>query len=113
MKAATAAKKVRTKKQPATDDLPHMVGKGVAPKRIPKIDQLADKYVERRDARMLALTSEVEAKTKLIEALHFHGDDLRLPNGWLSYRFGDLLITLEPGKEKLSVKTTATDGSEE
>jgi hypothetical protein len=101
MKAATAAKK-----KPKQDDLPAMEGPGIAPVKIPKVDKLARQYVEWRDQRISALEAEVEAKRKLIEALHFHADQITLPDGTIAYHYDDSLITLEPGKEKLQVKSS-------
>ena len=105
MKAATAAK---PKTKPKQDDLPEMEGPGIAPVKIPKIDKLARAYVEWRDQRMSALESEVEAKRKLIEALHFHADQITLPDGSLAYHYDESLITLEQGKDQLKVKASHT-----
>jgi hypothetical protein len=104
MSQATAGKKPKTK--PKQDDLPEMKGPGIAPVKIPKVDKLARAYVEWRDQRISALEAEVDAKRKLIEALHFHADQIALPDGTLAYHYDDALITLEPGKEKLQVKSS-------
>ena len=101
MKAATAVKKPKTK--PKQDDLPAIVGRGIAPVKIPAIDKLARSYVEWRDQRIGALEAEVEAKRKLMEALHFHADQIALPDGTLAYHYDDSLITLAAGKETLKV----------
>lgn len=102
MKVATAAKK----RKPKQDDLPEMTGPGIAPVKIPKVDKLARDYVAWRDQRISALEAEVEAKRKLIEALHFHADQITLPDGSMAYHYDDSLITLEPGKELLKVKAS-------
>ena len=104
MKAATAAKKPKSK--PKQDDLPEMEGPGIAPVKIPKIDKLARAYVEWRDQRIQALEGEVDAKRRLIEALHFHEDQIKLPDGTLAYHYDDSLITLEAGKDQLKVKAS-------
>jgi hypothetical protein len=111
MKAATAVKKPKTK--PKQDDLPEMAGPGIAPVKIPKVDKLARAYVEWRDQRISALEAEVDAKRKLIEALHFHKDQITLPDGTMAYHYDDSIITLEPGKEKLKVKSSHVDDAEE
>jgi len=85
-----------------------MEGTGVAPVKIPKVDKLARSYVEARDSRIDALNTEVDAKAKLVEALHFHKDQLTLPDGRIVYHYDESVITLEPGKEKLSVKASHT-----
>src|SRR5262245_4460382 len=91
-----------------------MEGPGVAPVKIKAIDKIAEEYIEERDKRLAALAAEVTAKTQLIEALHFHSDQLQQPDGSLQYRFDDQVITLIPGKEKLKVstyeETDVTDG---
>lgn len=104
MKAVMAAKKPKAK--PKQDDLPEMVGPGIAPVKIPKVDKLAREYVEWRDQRISALEAEVEAKRKLIEALHFHADQITLPDGTMAYHYDDSLITLEAGKETLKIKAS-------
>ena len=111
MKAATAGKKPKPK--PKQDDLPKMEGPGIAPVKIPKIDKLAREYVEWRDQRISALEAEVDAKRKLIEALHFHGDQLVLPDGTIAYHYDDSLITLEAGKEKLQIKASHADDTDQ
>lgn len=83
-----------------------MEGTGVAPVRIPKVDKLARVYVQARDTRIESLNAEVNAKSALVEALHFHSAELTLPDGRLVYHYDDNVITLEPGKEKLSVKAS-------
>jgi len=84
-------------------------GKGVAPVKIPKIDKLARAYVEARDERIAALTTEIAAKGKLMEALHFHAEQITTPDGSLMYHFDDQVITVESGKEKLKITTRETE----
>lgn len=81
-----------------------VAGKGVSPVRIPVIDKLAEAYVTERDKRLKQTPKEVAAKTKLIDALHAHADQLRTPDGDLVYRYDERLITVTPGKEKLRVE---------
>lgn len=76
------------------------------------MDQLAEDYVKERDKRLKQTPKEVAAKTKLIEALHFHADKIRLPDGSLVYRYDEMEITLEPGKEKLKVAEIGADVKE-
>jgi hypothetical protein len=100
-------KKMAEKKaarKPKQEEIP-LEGKGVAPVKIPKVDKLARQYVEDRDKRLAALTDEVSSKGKLIEAIHFHAEQLKQPDGTLVYRYDDQELRLEPGKEKLSIKT--------
>ena len=89
-----------------------MEGKGVAPTRIEEIDSLADDYVILRDRRIVALGKEIEAKQKLIAALHAHADKIKTPNGDLVYRHNDTTISLTPGKEKLKVETPDNSGDD-
>ena len=84
------------------DEIP-MEGKGVAPIKLPKIDKLARAYVEARDDRIQKLTTEIAAKGKLLEALHFHRDQLETPDGVIMYHYDDQVLTVEPGKEKLKI----------
>jgi hypothetical protein len=98
-------------KKAAAGELPGIVGKGVAPVSIPKINKLCDVYVAARDSRMSRLKDEVEAKTKLVDAIHDHieqiGED---SNGEVVYRYEDTVITLKPGEEKLKVKAVGSSG---
>lgn len=102
------------KQKAAAGELPGIVGPGVAPVSIPKINKLADIYVQRRDARMELLKKEVEAKEDLILAIHDHieeiGEDV---NGEVVYRYEDTVVILKPGEEKLKVKSAVTGEGEE
>jgi hypothetical protein len=89
---------------PEQDELPAIEGIGVAPLRIPELDALAEAYVKERDKRMKQTPKEIAAKEELIDALHLHADRLEQEDGTLLYRYGDMRVTLEPGKEKLKVK---------
>lgn len=92
-------------------ELPHIVGKGVAPVRIPAVDRLVEIYVRERDKRMEQLRIEVEAKEELITALHEFSEQIgKNKEGEIIYRHDDLLVTLTTGKEKLKVRT---EGAEE
>jgi hypothetical protein len=90
-----------------------MEGAGVAPVRIAELDKLADDYVVHRDRRIVQLAKEIEAKRKLIDALHAHDDQIRTPSGTLVYRYDDSTITLTPGKEKLKVENGDSGGGDE
>lgn len=97
----------RRAKQP---DLPAIEGAGVAPVRIRAIDKLADEYITVRDQRVQLTPQEVSAKQALIGALHKHADKLGTdPSGAIVYRYDTIVITLEPGKEKLRVKNAEED----
>lgn len=88
-------------------------GEGVEPLRIPELDQLAQKYVVERDKRLRMTPKEVAAKSELIEALHDYADKIgRQKDGSLIYRYGDMVISLIPGKEKLKVEDL-TAGNDE
>lgn len=100
---AKAKAKAKKAARPRTEDLPGVEGPGVAPVRIPEVDRLADDYIKERDKRVRLTPREIAAKQKLIEALHEH-KELTGPDGTLTYRYDTVLITLEPGKEKLKVK---------
>ena len=80
-------------------------GAGVEPVRIPELDALAEKYIKERDRRLTMTPKEVAAKADLIEAMHDYEEKLgRQPDGTLAYRYGDMVVTLTPGKEKLKVE---------
>jgi hypothetical protein len=96
-------------KKAAAVELPGITGKGVAPVSIPKINKLCDVYVAARDTRMENLKREVEAKTKLIDEIHEHIDQIgEDSNGEVVYRYEDTVITLKPGEEKLKVKAVGS-----
>ena len=79
-------------------------GKGVEPMQIAEIDKLAEAYVKERDKRLTQTPKEVAAKQKLIDALHHHAEDIgRQPDGTITYRYDEMIITLSYGKEKLKV----------
>jgi hypothetical protein len=102
--------KIMTKKNA---ELPGIEGVGVAPVSIEEIDQLVDAYVLRRDARMERTRQEVEAKQKLITALHANVDKIGKDNtGAIIYRHQDLIVTLRAGKEELKVRTSEEEPEE-
>jgi len=84
-----------------------MTGPGVESARINEIDNLAGDYVIERDRRIVQLAKEIEAKRKLIEALHRNAAKISVPQSdgtvLLVYRYDETTITLAPGKEKLKV----------
>jgi hypothetical protein len=80
-------------------------GAGVEPVRIPEVDLLAENYIKERDKRLALTPKEVAAKIKLIDALHGYADQIgKQKDGSLVYRYGEMVITLTPGKEKLKVE---------
>lgn len=96
-----------------TQELPGIEGEGVSAVHIPEVDQLAEAYVKERDKRLRVMPKEVAAKLKLIDAMHAHAKKLMLPDGSLTYRYDEMVITLEPGKEKLKVRDVSQDVDEE
>lgn len=88
----------------------HIEGKGAAAVHIPEIDAAADAYFKERDKRCRITPREVAAKQKLMDTMHKHEAKLgRNGAGVLTYRFDDQILTLEPGKEKLKVRSEAED----
>jgi hypothetical protein len=93
-----------------------MKGKGVAPVSIPKINKLCDAYTHERDKRCEMTPKEIAAKGKLIDAIHEavkSGQIQPDKNGEVVYRYGDTVISLKPGKEKLNVKEVGTGNEPE
>jgi hypothetical protein len=81
--------------RPKTEALPGMERKGIK-----EIETLADDYVSHRDKRMAALKKELEAKTKLIDAMKKHGQK--------TYEFEEdgltVTVELQIGDESVKVK---------
>ena len=102
------------KNKAAAGELPGIVGPGVAPVSIPKINKLCDIYIQRRDSRIEVLKKEIEAKENLINEIHAHiteiGED---SNGEVVYRYEDTVVILKPGEEKLKVKAVGAEEGEE
>jgi hypothetical protein len=90
-----------------------LTGPGVAPVRIKQLDKLAREYIVERDKRLVLTPREVAAKQRLIEAMHSHAKELRLPDGTLVYHYDETLISLIPGKEKLKVEAVDLDEEED
>lgn len=91
-------------------ELPGMTGKGVERVSILEVDTLIDRYVKARDVRMQHTQKEVEAKTKLINALRGYADKIGTDKeGTITYRHDDLICTLKHGKDDLKVKTETDD----
>jgi hypothetical protein len=91
----------------------HVVGAGVAPVRIPEVDDLAETYIKERDKRCKQTPREIAAKGKLIDALHKHADKIGSNDGTITYRYDDVVISLQPGKEKLKVREASSDDGDE
>ncbi len=101
----TGAKK-SARKQP---DLPNIEGPGVGQVKIDAVEQAAAQYIKERDKRCAMTPKEIAAKQKLLDALHANKEKLGTDGeGATVYRYDDLVITLKPGKETLSVKAAAT-----
>jgi hypothetical protein len=72
---------------------------------IPEVEAAADKYIEIRDKRCKMTPREVTAKEELITLIHAHSDKIaKNAEGEQVYRYDDLIITLKPGKETLTIK---------
>lgn len=85
-------------------------GPGVAPKRIPRIEKLADLYMEHREEHQSATRNLTEAKQNLVKALHDNADALgKDGDGVIRYEFEGgtkerRVIVLKPASEQLKVK---------
>lgn len=76
---------------------------GMEPPSIPKLDKLADTYVERRGERMAMLQSEIAARDLLEAAMH--------ENGLTSYEYDGKTVEIV-ATQKVKVRTKK-DGGEE
>jgi predicted RNase H-like nuclease (RuvC/YqgF family) len=77
---------------------------GMERKAIKEIETLADKYVELRDSRIDPLKKELEAKQKLVDAMHRHGQTV--------YEFeedGEPMTVELKSKENVKVKKGSLD----
>jgi len=93
------------KKKDKTPDLEGMSGPGVAPVKIPELDKAIDQYVVARDKRMIETPKEKAHKTIVIELMLAHQEEIGVNgDGKISYTHGGEIVTLEPGKPKLSVR---------
>lgn len=68
---------------------------GTEPEHFPELDEAAEEYVERRDARMAMGKRETEAQDELVKLMHDHG----LKN----YEYDGLTVILV-NKEKAKVR---------
>jgi hypothetical protein len=101
-------------RKPKNPDLPGVSGPGVAPVRIKAIDRLAAIYADARDQRIEASGPEIKAKKNLIAVLHEHEKEIgRDGEGILRYEYDDVLVTLSPGDDKLTVRKAHGDGEED
>jgi len=81
---------------------------GMERKAIKEIETLADKYAALRDERMEVLSREVEAKTKLIDAMKRNEQEV--------YQFeedGETVTVTLKSEEKVKVKRGSVDDSDE
>lgn len=106
-KKAPAAPVVPDETQPVENErrLKQTVIPGTEGVRIKELDEAADDYVSKRDARQRATVKEVESKNTLVALLHAHADELgRNGDNAIAYRYDDMLVTLTPKDEVLKVK---------
>lgn len=82
---------------PKQEDIPGVEGPGVSRPKVKEIDKAAAKYIGIRDDRMTLTEKEVEARATLSEVMHKHN--------LTRYIYDDQLVTVEPGKEKIKVRT--------
>lgn len=104
-------------KKNTTADLPAMEGPGVeSVVGNPFIEELAERYAEKRDLRMEASKPEIEAKQKLVDAIHANAENLPRDQktGALIYKNDDsgIFISLTPSKEKLKVRIKDVDAED-
>jgi hypothetical protein len=90
--------------RPEQGEIP-IEGEGVTQRKIPAIEKAARKYVEVRDERMALTKKEVDARAVLANAMH--------ENECTIYRFGDMVVEIKPGNEKIKVKTVDEEEAEE
>lgn len=87
---------------------------GLDHKKIAPLTAAVKKYHEHKTARCEALVQEKAAKATLSELMHRYEAELgKGPNGELYYRTGDLVCTIEPGKEKIRVKDAEDETGDE
>lgn len=105
--------KKKLSKNPATPEM-GLTGKGVEPLVIPSIELAADRFASARDERLQYEEVETEREKALLDEMHAHRTELvQEVGGGVSYRYGDNLITLAGGKEKLKLKKIHDNVGEE
>jgi len=102
------SRSAKPKNPVAPEDHPRPVQTEIPGTELPKIraiEDAAEDYVTKRDTRQRASEREVESKTKLVDLIHKHQDELpRGPKNEIIYRYSDMLVTLTPTEETLKVK---------
>lgn len=94
-------KNIMAKKQ---NDLPAMEGPGVAQPKIQVIEDAAEEFSKLQEKRKRIKEQEDEALDRLVAAMHIHEEKLgRNGEGYLIYKYDDMLVTLKPGNEKAKV----------
>ena len=104
MEDAAEKKVAKRGRKPKAQDLPGMVGPGVAKERYEDVEAAADDYVDLRDRRMAVQLDEKKAKEALIAALHAH--DLKC------YDYDGKVVTLMPKDTTETVKVKVKDDVE-
>lgn len=89
-------------------------GKGAEPLVIEEIDVELERYLAAKKKRVDQQEIERGALTKLNDAMHEHREELlQEVGGGVSYRYGDHVVKLAPGGEKLTVKEIHDKPSQE
>lgn len=81
-----------------------MEGEGVAPLRYKELDRLADKFVEKRDAKAELASEMTKLEAQIAEKMEEHGIS--------KYAFSDQVVEVKKGKIHIKVKTVKSEGFE-
>lgn len=101
--AATAEPPRRLKGDPDKREQQYI--EGTEPPKIAEIEEKAKQYKEDRDERMAWTVKEVESHAVLLEAMKRH----KLQ----TYEFDGLVAELKVGKDKVKVRSKASESEEE
>lgn len=101
--AATAEAPTRLKGEP--DKREQQFIEGTEPPKIAEIEKKAKQYKEDRDERMAWTKKEVEGRAVLIEAMKRHN--------LTTYTFGDQIVRLKVGKDKIEVRSVESESEDE
>ncbi len=91
-------------KRPKQEEIP-MAREGVAAKQIPKLENLGDDFIEKRDAKATLAEEMTAIETEMLELMGEHGIT--------RYRFGDQELVLKPRKNHVKANKVNVEGQED
>ncbi len=89
--------------RPKQEELSGVEGPGISPVKIKELDRLADRFIEKRDAKADLASDITKIEGQMAEIMEEHGIS--------KYKFSDQEVVLKKGKVHIKVKSVKVEGA--